>query len=500
MDPSNDTLPPTSNGENSSDQPATPGVHGASGTSVGSHETPAVVTSSQFATPAAPAVPPKKASKRSRKKLLFMVIPVVVVLLAGSAAAYYFGYYKNASLVYSQSLSNTGKAYTSMITYLTKQQKVNYKGVTGSGSYKFKDSSFSTDGTVNFNSDGSNSDTKFNIGLAVTRVNLEIRTIKAQGDTNPDIYLNASGISGLGSLLGSPELDQTLNNLNGKWIVIDHTLLDNLQSKIAQTDASKMSSTPSEADVISELQAFGNVNNQYVFTTNKSKAVTEVIKNYGLTTINGHKVFHYLVGFNKANVEQYITAQEAALKASSLGAWLASDGETSAIDSAYKSLETSAGKINASDTINVWSDINSRLIYQVRVSSTTNPAANFVDVGVNYKSGNSIPFFLDAQSSDNTSSSTTSLAATVNTATNAVSLNLNISGMSSGSPESLSGSFNFTPTNNPVALTAPTGAETLSQILDQLGLGGLLDAYLNSPTITGSGVTNASGNGTSISL
>jgi len=82
-----------------------------------------------------------------------------VILLALGGASYYFGYYTNSSVVYSQSLSNAGKAYDKLVTYLDLQTAIGNKGYTGDGSYKIVSGDTTTDGKIAVKTDGKNSDT-----------------------------------------------------------------------------------------------------------------------------------------------------------------------------------------------------------------------------------------------------------------------------------------------------------------------------------------------------
>ncbi len=428
------------------------------------------------------AAAPNAPVKRSWK-LPLIGLAVLLVVIIGSLG-YYFGYYMNSSVILLQSLSNTGKGYSTLADYVSQQSQLGYKGAVGSGSYKFNIGGTSSDGKLGFKSDGTNSDTTFDIGVGITRVNAEVRTIKSAGNT-PDIYLKASGIKGLGSFTGSPQIDNAVNQLDGKWIVVDHTLIDNLESQAAslQSDLGQSqkaaASLPSKAEILDEAKSFGQVNQQYVFTTDKSKSITTVLKKYGVETIDGHKVYHYKMGFNKANVKAYITAQRDALKANSLGAWLQKNNDMDGVNATYSSLEKSANSIKSTDTFDLWSDVSHRIVYKVRVSDRVNPAVNYVDIGLDYKGGSQYPFFVSGQSDGKaTGKGTYAILATLDEAKN--SLNVEVKAKSSGQTSgTFSLNFTFQPSNAPVKVTAPTGAESLSQVLDQLGLTNAINELLS---------------------
>jgi len=430
-----------------------------------------------------PLTPP---GRRSFKPLILIL--VLILVLSGSAAAYYFGYYMNSSVILSQSLSDTGKGYNSLINYFDSQSKVSYTGSTGQGSYSIKTDSFTTDGSLSFNSNGENSDATIDVGYGTGRVKGEVRTVKAASGTEPDVYIKASGISGLGSLLGSPELSSALNQYDGKWLQVDHTLLENLSNASNPTASlTQNENLPSRDQVVDELQAFGNVSQQYVFTTNKDKSVTTVVKKYGVESVDGHKAYHYTMALDKSHVKQYISAQQAALKNSKLDAWLKKNNLEADVDSSFKDMQSSADKIKSSDTFELWADVKTRLVYKVRINDKTakNPAANYVDIGLNYKGGPSYPFFISGQTKDSSSSTNVNLVVTLDSKTNSAGLKVDFK--STGDvPSSGTVNFTFKPTNSVQTISAPTGAVPLSQVLSQLGLSDLLTQAVSSANPTAS--------------
>ncbi len=419
------------------------------------------------------ATAPSAAASKSRlrlpgKRILIPAIAVFVVLVG--AATYYFGYYANPSVIYSQSLKNTGKGYDNLVTYADQRSKIANQSYAGSGSYQFKTSGYSTDGKIGLQEGGGNSDLTFDVGLAAARLNADIRTIKSTGAT-PDIYMKFGGIQGLGTLMGAPELDPEFAKLNDNWIVIDHTLVDNLNAESGQSSSS---SSPTQAQVIDEARAFGRVNQQYLFSTAKDKAVTKVVKKYGTETIDGHKTYHYQIVLQKDNVKKYILAQRDALKASKLNDWLDQNDYATSVYSSFTDAANSANEIKSSDTYDIWMDVSHRVLYKVRFSDKQNPADNYVDVGLNYKGGSDYPFFIAGQSKDGSSGSTTNYSFTtdLNTKTNATNLTFNVrQGGSDGG--TASANFAFKPSATAITIDKPANAIPLSQVLSDLGLGDL---------------------------
>jgi hypothetical protein len=441
------------------------------------------------------AMRPEPVAPKKRRKQLLLSGVAVVVLLAGGTAAYYFGYYANPSVIYAQSLKDTGKGYDALVDYATTQSKIKYQSLQANGSFNFKTSGFSTDGTMTIKSDGGNGELTFNVGDGVGRLDADIRTIKST-DTTPDVYVKVGGLTDLGSLLGSSQLNTGLNQLNNTWIDIDHTTIENLQNSISTaaggsgaTSTSAASVAPSEAQITDELRAFGQVNQQYLFSTNKSKAVTIVVKKYGMQTVDGHKTYHYQVTLDKANLKAYITAQQKALEASQLGTWLKQNNYDDDVQKTFGNLQQSADSVQPTDTFDVWADVSRRVIYKLRFSDPSdNPAENYVDIGLNYKGGDNYPFFISGQSKADGDTTTGSLVATLNTTAHSVDLQYNL--VDSGNDnDRLTGSFKFQPSTSTIQIATPTNAIPLTQAANDLGVGDLLDSLSQQATTSPGGTS-----------
>jgi hypothetical protein len=204
-----------------------------------------------------PAAPAPSGPKRSKKPFIFIFI---LLLIIGAVAAFYFGYYANPKVIYGQALNNTGKGYNKLIDYVDAQSKLDSAGFTGSGSYTFKTADgTSTDGKVSLVGDHKNVDFNGDIGLGVTRIKGEVRVLDS-GTATPDLYVKMTGVKGAGSLLGEPDLDAGLATLDGQWIVVDHTMLDNLSNNFTGTTAAlKNAGSPTRDQVLDEMRALGKV-------------------------------------------------------------------------------------------------------------------------------------------------------------------------------------------------------------------------------------------------
>jgi hypothetical protein len=419
-----------------------------------------------------PPTPPTGGSKRRTPVKALLIVAVVFVLLGGSAAAY-FGYYMNPGTVWQQGLGNTGKGYDKLVGYLNDQSSAHYSGFKENGSFKLTTGGENFDGTVVAQADGSTSTSSTVLDLGTTKLDLETRSLRAAGASEPDLYFQLTGIKSLTDGLG-PDFGPKVAALDGRWIVVDHNLLADLQQQVAKQSASK--ATLKWSDVYSFLQAAGTVNHKYVFTTSAAYGVTKVVTSYGKQTVDGRQAFHYKVGFVGAHVKAYVTAMCSALQQSGLGKYLQQQtGEAVASSSTCKDLETSAGKIKSSDTVDVWIDAQHRLLYKVRAADTTNPAQNFVDLGLDYHGGDTYPFFIKAQSKDSSSTATFSATAALDTKANSLKLTTTVAGTGADALK-LSGDFTLQPNTAKLNVTTPSNAESITDVLNSLGLGDYVNA------------------------
>ncbi|HYH35961.1 MAG TPA: hypothetical protein VD706_00490, partial [Candidatus Saccharimonadales bacterium] len=400
-------------------------------------------------------------------------------------AVWYFAYFMNPGVIYSQSLKNTGKGYDKLVTYVDKQEQLAEKGYTGTGNYKVKLGDLSTDGSVAFKSDSENAELTFDVGAAATRVNADIRTFKSSGET-PDIYIKAKDIKGLGTVLGIPELDAGLAKIDDSWIVIDHTLIDNLRgATAAETEASSLEG-PTREQILDEVRAFGRVNQEYVFSTDEDKAVTKIVKKYGKETVDGHKTYHYQVALQKDNVKKYIYAQRDALKASKLNGWLEQNDYDKTVYDGFEEAAKSTKDIKSTDTFDIWVDTSKRVVYKVRFSEDKNPAANYVDLGLDYEGGDIFPFFLAGKFTED-DVTTFKLDAILDTESGATRFNLDVKNDSEKNGGNVTATLNFKPSEATVKIDKPENAKPLSQALNELGLGDLLGEYSQTAADSGDG-------------
>jgi hypothetical protein len=427
---------------------------------------------SQPVSPVVAAIPPTPPSKSFFKRLPKAAwAGVVALLVIGGAAAFYFGYYANPTVVYNQSLKNTAKGYDKLVTYVEQQSKLETKAYTGDGTFKIKSNSFSTDGKISVKGSEKSGELKFDFGLAATRVDADIRFLKS-ASSNPDIYIRAEGIKGLGTVAGAPEMDAMLAKLDGTWIAIDHTLLDSFGGAVAgQAPAS--SEPPTEEQINDALKSLSKANQEYLFASG-DKAVLKVVKNHGAETVDGHKTYHYQMTLNKANVKKYITAQKTALKSSKLNDWIKQNNYQDMVDATFDDIQQSANGIKESDTFDLWVDAKQRLIYKVRFVDEKNPVENYVDLGLDYTGGDKFPFFITGQSKEGSNKTTFTLVATLNTLDGNTDLKLTVKNTGAEAFD-MNANFTLKPSKSAIKIEKPSGSKPLAEVLSEIGLGGYVE-------------------------
>lgn len=432
---------------------------------------------------------PKKPRFNFRSPLI--LIPFILILFTATVSAAYFGYYLNPKVIWSESLANTAEGYNALINYASKQNQTSYKGFNLTGALNIHTASNNYSGSLNSTVSGVSSISQIKANLGAGTVTILVKTVKVSNSQEPDTYININGLNslGLGIVSGGSNI---ASKLDGQWIQINHSLLQSLISQVKQNSTEPPNFySLSSTDLINSFVALGKINNKYIFTTNKNNSVTYVSKYLGFQTINGIRTYHYRVGFNKNNLKNYLKAVRNSLSGSSFGSWLSANTKISINNLLnYNQLQTDVNKLNNADTVDVWMNVNSRIVYKVRIYPQSNSNSQYIDVGINKVVDNQYPFFLDFVSNTKKLDLTLNYNSTLNTTTNKIDINFGLKTNTS----TVNGSLGYTPTNNNINIQPPSSSETLQVLMNQLGLGQYyneLIQYLNSqPNISTKSTTN----------
>jgi hypothetical protein len=417
--------------------------------------------------------------KKGKLKLLIVALVVILVL----AGAYAFAFYlpNRPANVYKASIENSGKAVDKLVSYAEEQDTSKYKSYAFDGDLKVGGST-SFDVGLNGDADKNNVNMQISADIAGEKPVINIRGTKAKGNAMPDVYLQVKGIKSLLDSYGASSLD----NLDGQWIVVDHTLVNKLvaqQNKAAAQsgeevylnflDKKTLPTIDQVNDAISKAQ---EVNKQYIFTTNPSKAVLTNEKFIGKETKNGRKEYHYKVGYDKVHLQAYVQALADAVNSSQLNDWAkkVNNGEDLIKSSDVKSAQDQIKSAKSGYNFDLWADAKTKLVSQLQFTDPSDSSSK-ITIAQNYTGGSVYPFQLDFSGKDSPSGKpmNVSIGLKMNTDTHkyTVSLTGQYPSQDEGGVSNLSANFSITPGNNPVKVTVPSGAKPVMDVLGQLGLG-----------------------------
>jgi hypothetical protein len=403
---------------------------------------------------------------KSKRGLLLMVAAVaVLVLLLGGG--YVFGLYlpNRPSSIFATSLERSGKAVDALIDYSKTATAQQYKSYKLEGSLKLTASGTTIDATLRGAYDkDANLNTTVDVSVLGKKITADVLSRQAAGSKSPDVYLRLSGIK--------PALDSyglsTLDSLDGQWISVDHTLIEGLTSSVTQ-DMASAANVPTPAQIQDALAKAQAVNKQYLFTTEPQKAVFKQSKYVGKETKDGRAVHHYK-GYDKNNLSNYVKALGDALDSSKLNDWAKSNGGKDLSETMdLGTLATDAKNGSGNYTFDAWVDAKTKLFHALRFTDPSDSNTS-VTISQNYTGGDVYPLGLNVTTKDGSDVVTEVLSLNLNTKTNVAD------GTVTMKATDLDGTIKFTltPSNESVQVTAPTSVKPLTDVLNQLGLGGYL--------------------------
>ena len=419
--------------------------------------------------------------KLKHKKLIIFLI--ILILLIGGGLGFYFLYWMNPAVMWSRSLNSLGFAYGKAADYSLQQTTTKYAGLHFDGNLTATSGKNNYSGKITIDTYNKNTQTNLDISIGLDKVNLKEISIEQPNSSNPDVYLNISGYKkfNVGTLLG---LDNSaVNSIDGQWIKIDQSLIGSaIDSQSMQTKSNPLTSK----DIAQTVKDIEGVNKKYIFNSDKKYAVTKILKNYGFENIDGHRTYHYKIGFNKENVKSYISDLSSQLTTTPLGKW-AMQTYNKPIDKLIniESLKASADKINDSDSVDVWIDSSLSYIYRVRISDSKNPTTKYLDTGLEFNNFNQIPFYLNLNTSSDGTTNKLVAKTIIDTKKQTISGNLKYTISGQGDNTSVSLDTNFNQSNKQLSLTAPIKYVTLKQALTQLGLGADYDQLVTNLSKSG---------------
>lgn len=412
--------------------------------------------------------------KKKFYKRPLLVAPLAALVLLGGSAAAYFGYYapNQPDNIWKTALTRTGKGYDKLTQYAVTQFRSD-SGLKLDG--KFQTSGFfSADGTFSGDSDKDNGEFTGSISAGGVKVNADIRLLKSATNT-PDVYFKIDGIQGLGDLVSGfagPQYKNAINNLNGKWYFIDHSLFDQFSG------GNGNNLQVSSADVNSVLKAVGDASKQNVFTSDPDKMAFTVKKKVGKEKQDGHSVYHYVAGIDKENLKNYVTALCDNLKQSNLKKYFNGDSQATANAIGCSTASKSIDNFDTNRTADVWVDLHTKLIHKVRITDTKNKN-NYFELAQDYQGGDKFPFAMNFHSKDSGLTNDSSINLTLDTKANTLSFKAQTTDSGADNLKA-SAEFTVSPHSGKVNVQKPDGAENIIQLLNDLGFADIVNGQVQS--------------------
>ena len=289
----------------------------------------------------------------------------------------------NPTLLWSVSLKRTGKGIDGLLkgsgTSSQQATKVN-------GTYEFDAALIAGDGSFQIEADDTNASVRFDLGMAGIRANADVLVLKVQNSEKFDLYAKVSGLQGIGSLIdnGDKELATRIEQLNDQWISIDHSYLDQLDTKTGNKATDFSSKDVNE--IIRKMQPLDDT---YVFSADNQTRVFTVRQNVGKEKHNGLKTYHYKVSVDKDHLRNYLKDTKQALAATRLPTLSSDTNYNETMDKLIKSVD----RLKGTETADVWVNQRTRLIQSIRIIDPQK-TSDYIEFGLNYNGGSELPFYV----------------------------------------------------------------------------------------------------------
>ncbi len=404
-----------------------------------------------------------KSGKNPFKNFSAITIGLAIFgIFAFASAGAYFGYIlpNKPENIWKTSLNRSSKLFEKIISI---DEGQDLKGYSIKGSVALSSELMSADMNIDFKTYESEGQGTMDIGASGQRINFEFKGLDVENSDAPDIYMKVNGIKGLGSFFGE-DVGNRVDALDSQWLVIDHTLFEQYTKEYAKNFTQEEQVSEEEAREI--IKKISVVNNEYLFTTDEQKAVFNVVENVGKEEYEGKNSYKFKVSVNKEHLKAYTEQLKTALQDTKLQKLLGEEYD-SFFDEAIKEIEN----INESDTAEVWVDMSTKLIRNVRFTNEQDKG-EYVDVSLLYEGGDEFPLRIKGVSDDGEAAFTFA----VNTKDQSAEIKIDAKS-NDGTAYTVKGSIKVSPNNEPLNVQKPEGALSLIEVM-----GTIYEAYNQSMT------------------
>lgn len=345
------------------------------------------------APPSAPTPPP---APKKRNKRLPILIGGGVVLVLLLVVVGVFGFYlpNKPENVFRTGMNRSGQALEKMLESATSDARLKQlekSEIAGTMEAKFQDTTHTGKFSVRLDPNKTNGDFEYAYrgSDGNQKITAEFMTQLADTARFPDMFFKVNGIK---DFVG--DFAPGVAAYDGRWIAVESSYLDSMVGFTA--DAPKNRDNLTSSDVASLMRAMADVTDEYVFTTDPSKAVVENRAFVGKEkTAEGINSYRYKVGLNKANLTKYCEAYVDRVT-SEPGYRKLLD-----LDDAQVAEHKEEGKEGCVDfandfpddrTYHMWIDAKYKLIHKVRVYEEGG-GKQYADVGQIFTGGNNVSLF-----------------------------------------------------------------------------------------------------------
>lgn len=411
-------------------------------------------------------------SRKVKKPLVVAGAALAAAVLVGGGLV--FGLYlpNTPGNVFSAGLENTGKVFDKAVTYTQDEQK--YDGADLDGSMKVKSPGASFDVTFNASYDkNANATGSMNADVLGAKVSADFRSVHLQDNTSPDMYFRVNGIKNYLDTAGL----QSMDRLDGQWITVDHTLIDTYVANLEGDASGSSFSFPTYDQTHDAMLKAQDVNKRYIFTTNATTAVLKNKKFIKTESVNGRSANHYQVGYDKSHLEAYVTDLGKALDGSKLNDWAkkSNNGKSlSQVMDIAAMKEDISKNADSNYAFDLWVDTGTKLVSKL-VFTDPQDSSSTITFAQSYTGGDELPMSIAFIGKDDSGNpETLSLDETLNLKTHTAKAASTVSAKDDSGTTTVNVAVNVAPRTSAVKVTAPSGSVQIVDLLNELGLGGML--------------------------
>jgi len=297
-------------------------------------------------------------------------------------------------------------------------------------------------------------------------ISLKAMSRLPSGSMYPDVWLQLTGLKSSGLSDFAPGLA----DYEGKWISVSSDYLKSFGTNYGVTGGDNTKDHVTAADVAEIARASATVTQQYLFSTDPSKAVITQKSYVGKERMDGLNTYHYKVGVNTNHATAYCVALSNAVLSTSAAKKLSGESDKQIAknkQAAEKDCpKTIADNVKSSDTFDMWVDGKYKLIHKIRIYDKDD-RKRYADVGQTYFGGNKLSLFTNFHDDKNKADGTFTLDIDVKAARTSGRLTVNRG--DKHFPYDVTVKLSAQASSKPVSITPPSGAVPIQDILKKMG-------------------------------